>query len=152
MPNILYAAKQFCKPYELFIVIDGDDYLLGNQVFKLFNAVFSESDCWVAYSNFLTVNGRIGYSRPYPQNVIDNMLFRKALFIISHLRVFYTKLITLIDENDFKDRNGQWLRAANDVAIYMPMMEMSRRKLTYIREISYYYNSNTGLNNHKSKV
>ena len=66
MPNILYAAKSFCKPYELFVVIDGDDYLLGNQVFKLFNAVFSENDSWVAYSNFLTVNGRIGYSRPYP--------------------------------------------------------------------------------------
>ena len=80
------------------------------------------------------------------------MLFRKALFVISHLRVFYTKLLTLIDEEDLKDRHGDWLRAANDVAIYMPILEMSRRKLTYIREISYYYNSNTGLNNHKSKV
>ena len=41
LPNILDAAHNFCKPYELFIVIDGDDYLLGKQVFKLFNSAFT---------------------------------------------------------------------------------------------------------------
>ena len=66
LPNILDAAHNFCKPYELFMVIDGDDYLLGKQVFKLFSSVFYESKCWVAYSNFLTVSRKIGYSRPYP--------------------------------------------------------------------------------------
>ena len=41
LPNILYAGYNFCKPYELFMVVDGDDYLLGRQVFKLFNSIFS---------------------------------------------------------------------------------------------------------------
>jgi hypothetical protein len=38
------------------------------------------------------------------------------------LRAFYTKLFTMIDEKDLKDDNGKWFRAANDVAMYMPMM------------------------------
>ena len=45
-----------------------------------------------------------------------------------------------------------WLRAANDVAMYFPMMEMCHKRLSYMPEISYMYNSNTGLNNHKVKA
>ena len=66
LPNILDAAKNFCKPEELFMVLDGDDYLLGRQVLKLFNAIFSSKDVWVAYSNFLTMSHKAGYSREYP--------------------------------------------------------------------------------------
>ena len=72
LPNILDAAHNFCRPYELFMVIDGDDYLLGKQVFKLFSSVFYQSKCWVAYSNFLTVSKKVGYSRPYPQSITIN--------------------------------------------------------------------------------
>lgn len=72
--------------------------------------------------------------------------------MISHLRVFYTKLFTLIQQQDLKDSTGLWLRAANDVAMYLPMMEMSHKRISYMPEISYMYNSNTGLNNHKVKA
>jgi hypothetical protein len=48
------------------MVIDGDDYLLGKLVFKLFNAAFSSTNSWVVYSNFLTTTGKVGYSRRYP--------------------------------------------------------------------------------------
>ena len=40
MPNLRIAAKQYCKPEEIFLIVDGDDELLGRQVFKLFNSVF----------------------------------------------------------------------------------------------------------------
>ena len=106
----------------------------------------------MAYSNFLTVDGRVGYSRPYPDIVLSDSAFRDVLFVISHLRVFYTKLLYLIEESDLKDSHGNWLRAANDVAIFMPIMEMSRGHIQYIREVNYYYNSKTNYNNHKDKT
>jgi hypothetical protein len=40
MPNLRMAANKYCKPEELFIIVDGDDELIGRQVFKHFNAVF----------------------------------------------------------------------------------------------------------------
>lgn len=55
LTNILDAGQNFCHEDDIFMVIDGDDYLLGKQVFKLFNAAFSSSDAWVVYSNFLTI-------------------------------------------------------------------------------------------------
>ncbi len=48
--------------------------------------------------------------------------FRKAGFVISHLRSFYTKLLTLVKEEDFHDEQGNWFRAANDVAMYIPIL------------------------------
>ena len=44
------------------------------------------------------------------------------------------------------------MRAANDVAIYMPIMEMAHTKIAYVPEVSYLYNANTGLNNHFTKT
>ena len=58
----------------------------------------------------------------------------------------------MIDEKDLKDDNGKWFRAANDVAMYMPMMQMAHTKIAYIPELCYLYNSDTGLNNHLTKT
>lgn len=38
MANIYYAARKECKKGQIFVVIDGDDQLVGRQVFKLINA------------------------------------------------------------------------------------------------------------------
>ena len=63
MPNLRYAAMNQCEENELFIIVDGDDSLIGRQVFKLFSAVMQQKDLWVMYSNFLSPKGAIGYSR-----------------------------------------------------------------------------------------
>lgn len=40
MNNLRLAAKNHCKPEEIFLIVDGDDELLGKQVLKLYNSVF----------------------------------------------------------------------------------------------------------------
>ena len=36
--NVYWAAHNFCKPFEVMFIVDGDDSLIGRQVFKIFNA------------------------------------------------------------------------------------------------------------------
>lgn len=43
MHNLRTAARQHCKPEEIFMVVDGDDELIGRQVLKLFNAHFQKN-------------------------------------------------------------------------------------------------------------
>jgi hypothetical protein len=38
--NQYEAAHKYCQPGSIMIVIDGDDNLIGRQVFKLLNAVY----------------------------------------------------------------------------------------------------------------
>ena len=71
LQNILDSANNFCMPHDILMVIDGDDFLLGKQVFKLFNAAFSSTNSWVVYSNFLTTNSQVGYSRRYPIEIVE---------------------------------------------------------------------------------
>lgn len=134
------------------MIVDGDDELLGRQVLKHFNYLFQSKDIWVAYTNFISIRGSIGYSRPYSQNIIDRNAYRKSGFVISHLRAFYTKLFASVKIEDLQDEDHNWFRAANDVAMYMPILEMTHTRLTYCPELSYLYNSNTGLNNHRVKL
>ena len=49
-------------------------------------------------------------------------MYRKANFATSHLRAFYTSLFQLVKEEDLKDDNGEYFRAANDVAICIPIL------------------------------
>ena len=44
--------------------------------------------------------------------------------------------------------SGRYFQAANDVAMCIPMLEMSGDRIAYIPEVTYAYESNTGSNNH----
>ena len=122
MPNLYRAAHEFCKPYEILLIIDGDDELVGKQVFKHFNSIFSSQYVWVAFTNFISIRGSIGYSRPFSQITMEKNSYRRSAFVISHLRAFYTKLFQNIKIEDLKDEEGNWYRAANDVAMYLPIL------------------------------
>jgi glycosyltransferase involved in cell wall biosynthesis len=122
MPNLRRAARELCKPEDIFIIVDGDDELVGRQVLKLFNAVFQMKKAWFVYSNFLTIRGSVGYSRPFPQSTITNNKYRSYPFVTSHLRAFYTQLFVNINETDLQDDTGNYLKAANDVAICIPIL------------------------------
>jgi hypothetical protein len=104
------------------------------------------------YTNFLSLSGRVGYSRPFPERIIKENTYRKYPFVTSHLRAFYTQLFLNVKEEDLRDEKGEYLRAANDVAICIPVLEQAHRRVGYVPEMTYLYNSNTGLNNHALRL
>ena len=103
MPNLRYAAMHECQENQLFIIVDGDDLLIGRQVFKLFSAVMQQKDYWIMWTNFLSPKGSIGYSREYSVAHKKTNNYRKAGFVMSHLRAYYTKLFRLVKEEDLKN-------------------------------------------------
>lgn len=98
MFNLRFAAKNYCKPNDIFIIVDGDDYLVGRQVFKLYNAKFQANNLWFMYTNFIDAWGKVGYSRSFPFKIIEDNRYRNYPFVTSHLRAFYTKLFLNIRE------------------------------------------------------
>lgn len=96
--NIRNASRNFCKPEDILIIIDGDDELLGRQVLKLFNSVFQSKGIWYMYTNFLGSIGKVGYSRPYHPDIIENNEYRDYSFAVSHLRGYYNKLLLNIKD------------------------------------------------------
>jgi len=85
------------------MVLDGDDELIGRQVLKLYNAVFQKEQIWFMYTNFVSAIGSLGYSRPYPQDIMKNNSYRDYGFTVTHLRAYYTQLLLNIKDEDLRD-------------------------------------------------
>lgn len=99
------------------------------------------------YTNYLPKDGYVGYSQEIPAEIIESGKYREYKYCTSHLRAFYTKLFTNVKDADLQDDLGNFLRAANDVAIIFPIMEQAHERVIYVPEYVYYYNDNTGMNN-----
>ena len=53
---------------------------------------------------------------------MKNNTYRDYGFTVSHLRAFYTKLLLSIKDEDLRNENGSYFKAAGDMAIAMPCM------------------------------
>ena len=49
--NLKHASEE-CKTGEIMVIVDGDDELVGKQVFKLINHFYTIENKWIVYSNF----------------------------------------------------------------------------------------------------
>lgn len=151
LSNIYNAIHTHCHNYSITLQVDGDDQLIGRYVFKLFNAIYQTKNPGFAYSNHIYYSEEEeyiskGYSEPYSPIIIEKQNYRKVIQKFGHLRSFRTDLFLAIKEQDFRDANGQFYRAAGDEAYIFPIIEMSCKNIEYIDEITYIYNGATGSN------
>jgi hypothetical protein len=96
--------------------------------------------------SFKYSNGTQGFSTP--PTTFDSI--RKQNFTLSHLRTWKSWLWKKIAEEDLKDSVGNYWTVAGDLAFMFPMFEMSGEKhYKHISTITYIYNENNPLNDHK---
>ncbi len=108
-------------------IIDGDDYLIGTQVFKVINARYQSENLLSLYTNHIRVHEplylKVGTCIDYPQRVKTMRTYRHfSIFPASHLRTFYVDLYWRINLRDLRDYKGDYFTAANDFAIMMPIL------------------------------
>ena len=53
MINQYYAMHAFCRKGEVVMFIDGDDEIIGAQVFNLYSSVYQSKKANFVYSNYL---------------------------------------------------------------------------------------------------
>lgn len=64
------------------------------------------------------------------------------------LRSYRNELIFQIDPKDLQDDNGAFLTITYDLALFLPLMELSCRRVYKIDGYHYLYNRDTGLNDY----
>lgn len=111
MANIFYGLHKYCRLGEIQYTIDGDDELLGRQVFKVMNAVYQKEQMMTVYSSHVLASRSmdnpfhyLGYSRHYLQADIDSNNFRKTRQRgYHHLRTMMTDTFLLMHPSSFQD-------------------------------------------------
>lgn len=139
-----YKAKNFVEVVrnnpeidwdDVIIELDGDDMLKDNNVLGLVNKVFSNQDIWICGSRWVDRKNR---SMKYGKADADNP--RKTQWNFSHMRSYRAFLFRSINLEDLLF-DGEYVRAAVDLAIGIPMLEMSGNEHYYfLDEVTYIYN------------
>lgn len=143
--NFLELAK-LAKRKSIIVSVDGDDWLKHENVLTILNETYNSSDIWMTYGTYeeYPYNDVTKKYFAYPDDIINNNLFREYNWLASHLRTFKRDLIFKINPLDLKNENGEWLDTTGDQAIMLPMLEMSGNRSKFIRDCLYVYNkSNT---------
>lgn len=89
------------------MLLDGDDALIGKQVFGLYNAIYQRTESTLVYSNYISIlfnaKGLIGDSsiRVAPQLLEHPENIRaQHIFFTSHLLSFYVDMFRKIKKED----------------------------------------------------
>lgn len=136
---------------DVIVNVDGDDYLYLKTALEIINHTYQRTDCLMTYGSFKTQSGNIrmpGQGRRYTQNIINKCLYRKAEWLASHLRTYKYSLWNKINKEDFKDEDGEYWRAAGDMAMMFPMLEMAGDRQEAVSDIIYCYRDNISTNIH----
>lgn len=135
-----YDAIHTCRPEEIIIIVDGDDWLTNNQVFALINQLYQTEDAWITYGQFwYWKKNKKGLCKPLPDDALQQGTVRQFSWRTSHLRTFYAGLFQQIALEDLL-WNGGFLPKCADVATMFPMIEMAGTHTKFIPEVLYMYN------------
>ena len=135
MRNNYLAREKYCDENSVYIVgPDGDDGLSGVLTFKLFNYMYQNNDIWVAWCQHIrTLKGELGACQSFSEKSLLEKTIRKSkTFESSHLKSFYTKLWKQVKYEDLFYKDNEMFKAAQDLAMIFPIVEMSGLRNKYI--------------------
>jgi len=131
---------------DIFIEVDGDDWLANSKVFERVVEVYESGDVWITNGSFKYSDGRMGFSTPVSD--FDSLRFKA--YTASHLRTWKVFLWRAISESDLKDNNGDWWTCACDLIFMYDMLEMAGKDhYRFLSDVHYIYNDTNPLNEHK---
>jgi len=144
MLNLRHAIERSnAPPDDVIVVLDGDDWFATPDALRIIDETYRRHDCWITYGSWVADQPDIEPERSgrwpsYPENTTD---FRAADWLATAVRTWKRWLWDLIDEGDFRDRDGNYFRVTEDQAVMLPMLEMSGTdRARHIQEALMVYN------------
>jgi len=150
LANHYYAIHEYCKNTDIVVIVDGDDWLHGHEVFSYLNTIYQDSNVWMTYGQFAGFPGMgTGWCKDMPADIVASNRFREYTHNPGHLRTFYAGLFKQIKKDDLLYEND-FFRMCADNAVMFPMIEMARNgHFKFIDKVLLVWNSSNDLNDHK---
>jgi hypothetical protein len=108
--------------YDIVAVVDADDQLIDPDVIGKLVACY-QAGRDVVWTDYVTDLGRLGNNA----SLNPALSPRAQRWSTGHLFSFRAALLANVPEHYFQHENGQWLDAACDVAIALPLLDQTRR-------------------------
>lgn len=137
--KILAIRKCNAENQDVIVIIDGDDWLAHDKVFERVRQEY-ENGAWATYGQDQDLKGDRGFSEPIPEEIIAKQAYRQYHWASAHLKTFKYFLFKQIRDDAFRDRKGRPFRAAMDLALMFPILELGGERVHFISDILYVYN------------
>ncbi len=148
----LYRAIHSLDNDKIVVLLDGDDWFANDHVLSDLNEYYQNSNMWMSYGQYIRYpDNQAGMCAPVTKAFLKKAKMRSNKWQYSHLRTFYAGLFKRIKLSDLTE-NGDYFVAAWDLALMLPMMEMSREHTYFVPEVSYVYNYETPLTDAKVRL
>lgn len=145
----VYQGIGLCRPNEIVVNMDGDDWFPHGEVLSKLNRVYADPNVWVTYGQFVYYPcGSRGWAAEVPQSIVEKNGFREHTWVTTALRTFYAGLFHKIELEDLL-HEGDFFPMAGDLAYMWPILEMAGMHSRFIPEVLYVYNVATPLNDIK---
>lgn len=136
---------------EIIVSLDGDDWFSSEKTLEKINSAYEKENCLLTFGSYVEypqgIRGK--FSRKIPEDIIENKKFRQAPWMTSHLRSYKFKLWKKIKKESFIDIDGEFYKKTCDLALMFPMLEMAGKRIRFIEDILYVYNTENDMNDHK---
>jgi glycosyltransferase involved in cell wall biosynthesis len=149
--NMYHGIRQLCEGFadgcdyfnkeDVVVILDGDDWLPKKALKIVQRAYEKNPGAMITYGSYSRASDgkKTRTSKPYPKG--SNV--RSAKWRASHLKTFKWGLVTRIKPTWFKDTRGNWLPAASDLGLMIPLIRtVGLSKCVHIARVTYRYRDN----------
>jgi glycosyltransferase involved in cell wall biosynthesis len=139
--NNIWAIRQVPDD-AIVMIVDGDDWLSGNNSISFLNKVYNSGKVWMTY-NSLRIRSKCvaDMSIPYPAEIVKNNLFRSYEWRCGAPRSFRRKLFDYVNIQSLIDsETGRFYENSYDMALFLSMLELSGEYSRHIYKVMYIYN------------
>lgn len=148
-------------PEDVIVTLDGDDWFAHGGVLDVLEEAYQDPSLWLTYGSHRRWKNKLahrlgwkvkrGIAREIPDAIVQGGYFRQFEFVSSHLRSFKRFLWDQIRNEDLRDEDGAYWKAAPDHAFMFPLLEMAGAgRIRYLDEMLYVYNNSNPLSEHRS--
>ena len=131
--NVLEGISQ-CNDDDIVCRIDADDWLTDLDALMYLNAIYNQTqaDClWTAHRWAFTDKNISG---PLPADEDPY----KHPWVSSHLKTFRKRLLSGVNDANFRGEDGNYIRRAGDQAIFLPCLHNATRR-GFVPRVMYHY-------------
>jgi glycosyltransferase involved in cell wall biosynthesis len=125
----------------IVVELNGDDRLPDPGVLAFLNKVYQDPWVWMTYNTQRESTGVIPFQLPPPRGIREKCSYRDSPWATSHLHTFRRRLFDHVPEEILIDpETGEPWASADDVALYLWMLELAGDHARHLWRITCIYN------------
>jgi glycosyltransferase involved in cell wall biosynthesis len=138
LKNVVENARKIKN--NIIAILDGDDAICNANTVQYLLDAYKDPDVDTVWTAHKWDINNMNISKDFPESLPVNPY--EYPWVTSHLKTFRSHLIHMINDDNFKDLDGEWFRRGYDQALYLPLLYLSKKR-KFLNEVCYLYRINS---------